>query len=42
MFLFNPIKLRTLMKSFVEFKLNEIGDRIKTPHLIKKRHGPFP
>jgi hypothetical protein len=24
------------MKSFTEFKLNEIGDRIKTPHQIKK------
>jgi hypothetical protein len=30
------------MKSFVEFKLNEIGDRINTPHIIKKTSHPFP
>jgi len=30
------------MKSFAEFKLNEIGDRINTPHIIKKTSHPYP
>jgi len=35
---FNQIK----MKSFVEFRLNEIGDRVNTPHILKKLSYPFP
>jgi len=30
------------MKTFVEFRLNEIGDRINTPHIIKKTSHPYP
>lgn len=30
------------MKSFIEFRLNEIGDRINTPHIIKKSSHPYP